>query len=729
MATRYLGNLAVVLSCLAAGCTRSAPLPAAAQGLLTIDNLITIKHPSEATWAPDGRRLAFVWDQAGVQNIWFIDTQATGAIAPRSLTSYETGTVENLFWSKDGAGLFFVRDGDLWQVLPGEGQAHAVWTTKEVEGPVVSSPDGTRVAFVRGGQPGVPIWQRTDGDLWVRSLADGREVRLTKGEGLVTGPSWSPDGARLAFTIGRVNLVSEAPDYSGSKIMYTRVDHQVSRPAFVASGGGKVTLLAPSLGTDPAMAWLDQSRLLVQRLSADNKTREMAIEDLETGQSRALYRETDARFWSLPFVAPDPVPSPDGKWVAFVSDRDGWDNLYLVAASGGEPVQVTKGRLEVRHLTWSPDSTRLVYSVSENEQPGVRHLAMATLGGDPAKAQIATLTTGRGTNIVPALAPDAQHLVYQHADPQNSPDLYLIKVGGEDKGAPVRLTESIPAGIDRNAFIEPQLVKYPAPDGQQVPAYLFLPKGLDKTRKHPAIIWIHGDGINQNYDGWHVERNYSTYYAFHQYLNQRGYVVLAPDYRGSIGYGRDWRQGVYLDVGGKDAQDASAGADYLKTLGYVDTERIGVWGLSYGGYFTLLAMADRPTTFRCGVDVAGPVDYRMWYQDPGGVWVVGRMQTPSENPTLYQQSAVIERIGKISRPLLILGGTADVNVPYIETVRLVDAMLKNGQDIEFMMYPGEFHYFTRAHVLRDAWKRVEKFFDLHLRAGAGDQTEATGHRP
>lgn len=714
MAGRYLCCLAVAVSALASGCAGAAARPPAAERLLTIDNLVNIKHPSEATWAPDGRRLAFVWDQAGVQNVWLADAQASGTVAPRNLTSYETGTVENLFWSKDGRTLYFVRDGDLWQTIPGEGQARAVWTTKEVEGPVVLSPDGARVAFVRGGQNGVPVWQRSEGDLFVRSIADGREVRLTQGQGLVTGPRWSQDGTRLAFTIGQADLVSETPDYSGSKISYSRVDHQVTRPAVVAATGGKVTLLAPSLGMDPAIAWLDGSRLLVQRLSADNKTRELAIEDLKTGASRIFYRETGAKFWSLPYVASDPVPSPDGKWVAIVSDRDGWDNLYVIPAAGGEPVQLTKGRVEVRHVTWSSDSTRIFYSVSQIEQPGVRHLAVVTIGSDPAKAEIAMLTTGRGANILPVSAPDAERVVYQHTDPQNSADLYVVKAAGGNNAAPVRLTDSMPAGIDRNAFVEPQLVRYPAADGQQVPAYLFVPKGLDKTRKHPAILWIHGDGINQNYDGWHVERNYSTYYAFHQYLNQQGYVVLAPDYRGSIGYGRDWRQGVYLDVGGRDAKDASAGADYLKTLGYVDSERIGVWGLSYGGYFTLIAMADNPTTFRCGVDVAGVVDFRMWYQDPGGVWVVGRMQTPAENPKLYQQSAVIERIDKISRPLLILAGTADVNVPYLETVRLVDVMLKNGQDIEFMMYPGEFHYFTRAHVLRDAWKRVERFYDQHL---------------
>jgi len=256
-----------------------------------------------------------------------------------------------------------------------------------------------------------------------------------------------------------------------------------------------------------------------------------------------------------------------------------------------------------------------------------------------------------------------------------------------------------------------------------VPAYLFVPKGLNRATKHPAIIWIHGDGINQNYDGWHVERNYAVYYSFHQYLLQRGYVVLAPDYRGSIGYGREWRQGVYLDVGGKDARDAAAGADYLKTLAYVDSERIGVWGLSYGGFFTLLAMTERPTTFRCGVDVAGVPDFGMWYVDPGGPWVTARMGTPEKNPAVYRQAAPIDRIERLARPLLVLHGTADVNVPYIESVRLVDRLLKTGKAFEFMVYPGEFHYFQRTHVLRDAWQRVERFFGTHL---TPDAPSATG---
>ena len=130
----------------------------------------------------------------------------------------------------------------------------------------------------------------------------------------------------------------------------------------------------------------------------------------------------------------------------------------------------------------------------------------------------------------------------------------------------------MPASIDKSKLVAPQLVHYPGPDGKSVPAWLFVPKNLDRTKKHAAIVWIHPDGVNQNYDGWHTDRNEAVYYEFHQYLLQQGYVVIAPDYRGSIGYGRDWRNDVYMDVGGNDAKDARMAATYLKTLGYVDAD-------------------------------------------------------------------------------------------------------------------------------------------------------------
>ncbi|MFZ0414939.1 MAG: S9 family peptidase, partial [Candidatus Acidiferrales bacterium] len=209
-----------------------------------------------------------------------------------------------------------------------------------------------------------------------------------------------------------------------------------------------------------------------------------------------------------------------------------------------------------------------------------------------------------------------------------------------------------------------------------------------------------------------------VYYSFHQYLLQEGYVVFAPDYRGSIGYGRDWRDAVYNDIGGKDAKDAWMAGNYLKTLPYVDPNRIGVWGLSYGGFFTLKALTDQPTLFRAGVDVAGVVDFAMYYTDPyHSEWTASRIGTPEQNPEVYAQTAPINHIDRLARPLLILHGTADVNVPFLESVRLIDQILKQkkGSLVSFMMYPGEFHYFSRAQTLLDAWHRVDAFFATNLR--------------
>ena len=194
--------------------------------------------------------------------------------------------------------------------------------------------------------------------------------------------------------------------------------------------------------------------------------------------------------------------------------------------------------------------------------------------------------------------------------------------------------------------------------------------------------------------------------------------MFMPDYRGSIGYGKAWRQAVYMDVGGKDAKDAWMAANYLKTLPYVDMDHVGVWGLSYGGFFTLIAVTDQPTLFRAAVDVAGVVDYAMYYDDPyHGGWTASRIGTPEQNPAVYAQASPISHIDRLQRPLLDPARHADVNVP-VPPFGAPDrrgARERKGGLIDFMVYPGEFHYFTRAQVLRDAWQRVDRFFAKNLK--------------
>jgi dipeptidyl aminopeptidase/acylaminoacyl peptidase len=680
---------------------------------LTIEQLIDIKHPSDPVWAPDGKHVAFLWDRADITNLYVTGTD--GRAQPVALTSYPDGGVAGVFWGHDGQTVYFSHGGQLWQVAVAGGTPQAVLSTPA--GGFILSPDGTRLAFIRAGDSAA---SQPGSDLMVRSLADGSESKAAHDDISIQHPIWSPDGSQIAY-IGGAKIVhhDESPAYSGEKLIYAVSEYVPGQLCTVPAEGGKpATIDTP--GQYNGLSWTDSSHVAYDRQSNEFKTRTIYVAGINGDAPRAVHEDKEDKFWSLPDWEAEarPQPSPDGKWIAFLTDLDGWDHLYVVPTAGGDAIQITKGHFEAWRPAWSHDGTRIAFDANEPDRPGDRRLGIATLGSDPAHATVTYITTGRGTNVQPRWSADDKHLVYQHTDAHNSADLFVIAATSGAK--PVRLTDSMPAGIDRAAFVEPQFVHFPGADGQMVPGWLFVPKNLDRSKKHPAIVWIHGDGINQNYDGWHIQRNYAVYYSFHQYLLQEGYVVFAPDYRGSIGYGRDWRNGVYMDVGGQDAKDAWMAANYLKTLPYVDSQRMGVWGLSYGGFFTLIAMTDQPTLFRAGVDVAGVADYAMYYSDPyHNDWTVGRIGTPEEQPKVYADASPIAHIDRLARPLLILHGTRDVNVPFLQSVWLVDEALKKGKGdlITLMIYPGEFHYFSREHVLGDAWHRVDDFFGEYLRVG------------
>jgi dipeptidyl aminopeptidase/acylaminoacyl peptidase len=719
---------AFVLSLLAAALAAAPPA-------LTIDQLIDIKHPSNPVWSRDSARIAFTWERAGVANLYVVP--ADGSSAPAQVTT--DGVPGGYFWSADSQAIEFFRGGALMAIPAGGGSAKTV-TDVPGRAPAISR-DGTHVAYLAGGAggargarggrgargapaavaPGVGTAGGGEGapvpptEIHVRSLADGSDGVVATMAEPIAAVSWITDSTLGLSAGGGGETIrhEQTPDYSGAKIIYTITERTAGAPAdtwLLPLGGGAPLKYTGGggFGGRGGNRWIDSGHFLIDRQSPDFKRRSIYVGSTDGSEPKLLHEDVKEKFWSMTGDARGgSQASPDGKWVAFVSDRTGWDSVYVAASAGGTPVQITKGQYEAWRPSWSPDSTHLAFDSNEGTNPGNRQIRVATTDG-----VISTLTSGRGTNIDPQWSPDGRMLVYQHTDPQNSADLYVIDATKRD-AKPVRLTDSMPSSINRGAFVEPQLIHYPGPDGQPVPAYLFVPKNLDRSRKHPAIVWVHGDGVNQNYDGWHVQRNYAVYYSFHQYLLQQGYVVIAPDYRGSIGYGSAWREGVYMDVGGKDFRDAAMSATYLKTLPYVDVDRIGIWGLSYGGFFTLLAVTEMPTTFRAAVDVAGVADYAMYYEDPyHGGWTASRIGTPDQNPQVYAQASPLSHVDRLERPLLVLHGTSDVNVPYLHSVRLIDALLKNkkGPLVEFMTYPGEFHYFTREHVLKDAWTRVDQFF-------------------
>ena len=644
---------------------------AASAQKLTIRQIVAIRYPSAPGWTADGKAVRFTWDDQGVSRRYQVDAEHPGT-----------------------------------PTLAAPSPRRAL------------SPDGTQVAVVKRQGAGFEI------DV-AKVAGGGTPLPVAEVATAPRGLSWSPDGKLLAYVAGggREEHNRSFPQI-GNKLIFRITGGTPGKLYVVETCSCSLPLeVKQPAGGYGGARWATATTLVTSRVSADYKTRTIYLLDAQGGPYRAVHTDTEDKFWSMNERDAAPQPSPNGKWILFGSDTSGWDQLYAMPAGGGAAVQLTSGDFDSWRPAWSHDSTRIAFDANQPGRPGDRQVGVVTLHGDPAHATVAWLTQGKGTNIGPVWSPHDRRLVYQHTDAQHSADLYVIPSSGE---APLRLTHSMPAAMAHYDFVAPKLVHYRAADGQAVPAWLFVPHHLDKSRKHPAIVWIHPDGVNQNYDGWHTDRNEAVYYAFHQYLLQEGYVVIAPDYRGSIGYSRAWREAVYHDVGGQDASDARLAASYLKTLPYVDPQRIGVWGLSYGGFFTLTAITRQPTLFACAVDVAGLVDPAMYYQDPyHSGWMAERMGTPSENPELYQRAATSTHMDQLQRPLLVLAGTADVNVPFWETTLLLDSILKAGKGrlATFMMYPGEFHYFDRGFVLRDAWRRVDAFFGEHLRGGGAGGVE------
>ncbi len=692
-----------------------------AAGRLTIDKLIDIKHPSAPVWSRDSERVAFLWDRAGVTDLYLVT--ADGASKPVQITRNNAGdpAPNGIQWSADSQLLQFNLGGQAMQVAASGGAARPAMNARPqgASPGMVTSRDGRRQAYV------------AVTEIRVRNVDGSNEVKVATVEGTVTGLAWTPGDERLTFTTGggRGQRIFHdvTPAYSGEKILYRSTENAPGAPpdnwVVLPSANSTPTKFTTGGGRGGANRWLDGTHMLVDRTLPNFKGRTIAAVDVTTNESRVVHEDVKKKFWSVTGDAQAGSQiSPNGKWISFLSDKDGWDQLYVVSARSpvlGPASQVTRGSFETWRPAWSPDGTRIAFDQNEAADHGRRHIGVVTLDttGEASKTSVRMLTSGRGADIAPTWSPDGTKILYQHSDPWNSADFYVIDAHAPN-AKPVRLTDSMPASIDKTQLVEPKLVHYKGPDGKDVPAYLFVPKNLNPAIKHPAIVWVHGDGVNQNYDGWHVQRNYAVYYSIHQYFLQQGYVVLAPDYRGSTGYGSDWREGVYMDVGGKDFRDAGMANTFLKTLPYVNDKKIGIWGLSYGGFFTLLAVTEMPTAYAAAVDVAGVSDYALYYEDPyHGTWTTSRIGTPSEHPEVYAQASPVSHMDKLQTPLLILHGTADVNVPYLHSVKLLDEAMKKGKGdlVTFMAYPGEFHYFTREHVLRDAWHRVELFWAAHLK--------------
>jgi dipeptidyl aminopeptidase/acylaminoacyl peptidase len=299
----------------------------------------------------------------------------------------------------------------------------------------------------------------------------------------------------------------------------------------------------------------------------------------------------------------------------------------------------------------------------------------------------------------------------------NTPDdLYVQKVcpNCEGKTFPVQITKTVPDAFTRRTWNEAMFPRIEARDGKIIKSKIYLPAGFDQKKKYPMVIFVHGAGYLQNViDGWN---NYYREFMFNELLTQKGYVVLDIDYRGSAGYGRDWRTDVYDFLGGKDMDDHIDAIDYMVKHFAVNPAKVGVYGGSYGGFMAEMLAFRAPEKIAAAAALRPVADWKNYYASSPG-YTAQRLGFPDKNPDAYKRSSPISYADGLKTQLLILHGIVDDNVHVEDSIQLTEKLIRLGktQYFEEMFYPSENHGFVRPESWTDEYTRILAFFEKNLR--------------
>lgn len=446
----------------------------------------------------------------------------------------------------------------------------------------------------------------------------------------------------------------------------------------------------------------DSQHAIALARAADNKDRWVLLIDPTTGKTKVLDHLHDDAWvggpasFTLGWL-------PDNKTVYFGSERDGWSHLYTVSIDGGEPKQLTSGKFEVSDVRLSKDKTKFFFTSSEGS-PFERHLYSMPVGG----GERTRITTMSGNNDA-TISPDETMLAIIRSSSNRPPEIYLAPnkpnaLANEIKQVTTSPTEE---WLSHN-WVEPPIVTFKARDGAEVPARLYKPANWKKGG--PAVFFVHGAGYLQNVHKWWS--SYFREYMFHHLLVERGYLVMDVDYRASAGYGRDWRTGIYRHMGGKDLTDHVDAAKWLIAEHGVDPKRIGLYGGSYGGFITLMAMFTEPDVFAAGAALRPVTDWAHYNHG----YTSNILNEPQNDAEAYKKSSPIYFANGLKGALLICHGVVDVNVNFQDSVRLAQRLIElRKENWELAMYPVEDHGFVQPTSWADEYKRILKLFETNLK--------------
>lgn len=668
----------------------------------TIEQYLGAPFASELHAAPGGGKVVWILNERGARNLW---VAAAPDYKGRRLTAFKDDDgmdIGQIAWTEDGRSLIFTRGGDLEflgaanpnprnlaavpeqaiYIIPFDGGSPK--KLSEGHSPEVSK-DG-RIAFVKAGH------------IWMTNIAGDAPAEIVRTKSGAGNLRWSPDGSALAFT-------SPRGDHSFIGV-YRTADKTL-------------TYLDPSVDRDDDPVWSIDSRRIafvrqpfVTRPGGAGPVREaqtpwsIRIADAKTGASREVWHaDKGAGSVFHRMVAEDQIFWADGDRLAFAWEKTGWMHLYSVSAEGGPATLLTPGDFEIEHVSMTRDRKDLLIS-SNQDDIDRRHIWRVSAKGGPATPLLGKI----GTNIE-----------YSPVDAGNGAIAFLHSGAKEIGRAAVKVgsaaehdlaPDSIPADFPVNDMVEPKQVVFAGADGMPIHGQLFLPK--TGPAKHNAVIFFHGGSRRQMLLGWHYMYYYSNAYAMNQYLASKGYVVLSVNYRSGIGYGLNFREALnYGATGGSEYNDVMGAGLYMASRDDVNPKRIGVWGGSYGGYLTAMALSRSSDLFAAGVDLHGVHD---WSARGGSV------ANPTLDPETQREymrtafeSSPMATVKGWKSPVLLIHGDDDRNVAFSQTVKLAEALRAQGTEFEELIFPDDIHDFLLLEHWVKAMKAGADFLDRKLR--------------
>ncbi len=595
---------------------------------------------------------------------------------------YMTRLVGDTAWSPDGKSIAFVSNitgrSNLW-LVPAEGgwptqltvsdqrQSHPVW-----------SPDGKWIAY-QSDYDGDEQW-----DIFFVSPKTGQVVNVTKTREISEeNPTWSPDGRYLAYVVKPKTASAYEID------VFDTVLRDVKH----------ITTNTPpeKLNTNPI--WSKDGRFIVYtQEEAKGTNSNIFVADLATKKSTLLTPHDGERL----YVAND--VSPDGKRVLITSDAgNGYQNTGLLNVATKKTEWLTQEKWEVSGGNFSPDGKFVTWiaNVDGNTDVYIHHLVSGKTTDLPLSKGVNSLGGAES-----AFARDGSRLLYYHNGANAPNDAWVYNVA---TGKSTQVTKSLMAGVPAQHFVEPFLVHYPSRDGKwTISAFLYVPRNMPRNGQNAAIVYIHGGPTSQTVNSFN---------RFIQHIVNQGYMVIAPNYRGSTGYGKDFQQANLFDMGGGDLQDVLAAADFLKQTGYPDPKKLIAMGGSYGGYMTMMAVTKAPDVWAAGVPIVPFVNWFTEMQNEDPVLQQSDRATmgdPERNPELFRDRSPFFFVDQIKAPLLLLAGGHDPRCPKEETIQVVDEIKKHGGVADYKIYENEGHGFAKVENQIDAYQRVADFLKAHV---------------